>query len=68
MTGQSTSELQSQLLLHQTRRQFFAGSGVGLGSIALAEMLRGEAAAAASAADPLAVREPHFPPKATRVI
>jgi hypothetical protein len=64
-------DLQSQLLLHQTRRQFFTGSGVGLGAIALADMLRGDAAAAVAAgraAEPLAVREPHFRPRAKRVI
>jgi hypothetical protein len=71
MTGRPERELQSQLLLHQTRRQFFTGAGVGIGTIALAEMLRGEsgtAAAAGRATEPLAVREPHFPPRAKRVI
>ena len=62
--------LDAEMTLHQTRRQFFAGAGVSLGAIALADMLRGESAAATvgQAADPLAVREPHFAPRAKRVI
>ena len=56
-----------------TRRWFFKECGVGLGSIALASMMRGRAASAAlSPADtmrnPLAPRNPHFAPKAKRVI
>jgi hypothetical protein len=44
-------------------------SSAGFGSVALAGLLGGEAqAAAAGAPDPLAVRQPHFPARARRVI
>jgi hypothetical protein len=61
------SSPESDLLRHITRRQLFAGAGVSLGSIALADMLRAETATP-HAADPMAVREPHFAPRAKRVI
>src|SRR4051794_25388140 len=53
-----------------TRRWFLRDCGVGLGALALAELLReGAPAAAGSAvADPLAPRAPHHAPKARRVI
>src|SRR5687768_3878653 len=55
-----------------TRRWFFKECGVGLGSIALASMMRnGNAARAAEAfapSNPLAPRIGHFAPKAKRVI
>uniref|UniRef100_A0A7C4QTN8 DUF1501 domain-containing protein n=1 Tax=Schlesneria paludicola TaxID=360056 RepID=A0A7C4QTN8_9PLAN len=54
----------------QTRRHFLQSSGVGLGAIALASML-GESPrplGAATDANPLAVRPPHFEAKAKRVI
>jgi uncharacterized protein (DUF1501 family) len=56
-----------------TRRHFFQECGVGVGKIALASLLgngfagRGFAAPAGSA-DPLALRQPHFAPKAKQVI
>jgi hypothetical protein len=50
-----------------TRRWFFRQCGVGLGAIALGELLR-ENGLAAPAADPLAVRQPHFTPRAKRVV
>jgi hypothetical protein len=57
-------------LQHQTRRQFLRGAGqFSLGAIALqalgSQPIRG---AAAPAVNPLAVRAPHFAPKAKRVI
>jgi len=55
----------------RTRRHFFAECGVGLGSIALASLLHGEAEATIDPLDlqnPLAPRRPHFAPKAKRVI
>ena len=58
-------------LLFETRRHFFGRCGVGLGSIALASLLReGEAPASAkvSEADPLAPRPGHFPARAKSVI
>jgi hypothetical protein len=52
----------------QTRRHFLLQSGIGLGSLALASLL-GERAGAAPASDnPLAPKQPHFAPKAKRVI
>jgi hypothetical protein len=55
-----------------TRRWFFRQCGVGLGSIALGSLLGTEnvlgASKKISAANPLVPREPHFAPKAKRVI
>jgi hypothetical protein len=50
------------------RRWFLQQCGVGLGSIALADLLGVGASAAPAALDPLAVREPHFPARAKNVI
>jgi hypothetical protein len=63
---------QSHLYLGQdlklvARRWFFRQCGVGLGAIALGELLR-EKGLAAPAADPLAVRQPHYTPRAKRVV
>jgi hypothetical protein len=49
-----------------SRRQFLAQLGAGFGSLALAALLAEEQARAA--AHPLAVRPPHFTPRARRVI
>lgn len=49
------------------RRWFLKDCGVGLGAIAAAGLMA-EESAAASAADPLAMRQPHFPAKAKNVI
>ncbi|HLQ44483.1 MAG TPA: sulfatase, partial [Planctomycetaceae bacterium] len=52
-----------------TRRWFFQDCGVGLATAALASLLANErACAATSATNPLAARQPHFAPKAKRVI
>jgi uncharacterized protein (DUF1501 family) len=55
-----------------TRRYFFKDCAVGLGSIALASLLRGTnlfgAEAPAVSDNPFAPRKPHFAPKAKRVI
>jgi hypothetical protein len=55
--------------LNQTlsRRELLRASSTGFGSLALTSMLAQEAAAA-SATDPLAVKQPHFPARAKRVI
>lgn len=61
-------------LLQQTRRHFFHDCRVGLGSIALATLLRqdglsaAESTARARATDPLAPQPPHFAPRAKNVI
>ena len=52
---------------NETRRNFLTGSGVGLGSIALANMLA-EDARAAESPDHGILGAPHFAPKAKRVI
>src|SRR5262245_18817884 len=52
-----------------TRRHFFKDCGVGVGKIALAGLLAESMRGAAPAAtDVLAVKKPHFPAKAKRVI
>ena len=48
-----------------TRRHFFKDCGVGIGSIALASLLKGDLRAQQN---PLAPKLPHFPAKAKRVI
>lgn len=61
----------STRLLASTRRYFFGQCGVGLGSMALASMLSGEGYGSTvlpDPQDPLAPRQPHFAPKAKRVI
>jgi len=56
--------------LQSTRRQFLGGSSVGIGSIALQSMMGRpvEATGGRSGENPLAIREPHFAPKAKSVI
>ncbi|HTN77420.1 MAG TPA: DUF1501 domain-containing protein, partial [Pirellulaceae bacterium] len=54
--------------LNPARRHFFQECGVGVGKIALASLLAGSVATPASAAHPLAPRQPHYAPKAKRVI
>jgi hypothetical protein len=55
-----------------TRRHFFANCGVGLGALALNQLLARDGMAATpvriDAANPLAPRKPHFPARAKRVI
>src|SRR5690242_10413802 len=53
---------------HITRRWFFRQCGVGLGAIALTELLRETGLAAPALSDPLAVKQPHHPPRAKRVV
>src|SRR5215510_1900211 len=51
-----------------TRRWFFKECGIGLGSLALASLLNGKSSAQSAIANPLAPKQPHFKPKAKRVI
>src|SRR5260221_8890760 len=53
--------------LHPNRRQMLQRAGAGFGSLALAALLADESHAAVPA-NPLAPREPHFKPRAKRVI
>jgi hypothetical protein len=50
------------------RREMLRRSGAGFGALALSALLAEEAAADAGRMDPLAVRSPHFTPRAKRVI
>ncbi len=54
--------------LHRARRWFLQDCAVGLGGIAMADLLGKQAQAKAAAQNPLAPRKPHFAPKAKRVI
>ncbi len=58
-------ELTKEYRHHLTRRWFFQECGVGMASLAAMDML---GRAAPSPADPLAVKKPHYPAKAKRVI
>ena len=62
--------LEQKLLV--TRRQLLGSMGGGIGALALADLLAGDATKAATplsgAADPLAVRPPQFAPRAKRMI
>ena len=59
-------ELQQRSARFLSRRWFLRDCALGLGGMALHQLLQGEAAAAP--ADPLAPRSSHFPGKAKRVI
>ncbi len=52
-------------LLYQTRRHFFSACSVGLGSIALSQLMAADAARTQNATAP---KPPHFAPKAKSVI
>ncbi|HSG68812.1 MAG TPA: DUF1501 domain-containing protein, partial [Planctomycetaceae bacterium] len=61
----------SQLTNFSNRRNFLKHAGLGAGSLALAGLLQDEgllSQAEAAPANPLAVKPPHFAPKAERVI
>jgi hypothetical protein len=51
-----------------TRRWFFRDCAVGLGAIALGQLLRQNGYAAPLGTNPLAPKQPHYPAKAKRVI
>src|SRR5690349_12798528 len=72
MTRQSTTQqIADEYRKFVTRRWFFKQCGVGLGAIALQELLVGGAASAAlssTAPNPLAPKLPHYFGKAKRVI
>jgi hypothetical protein len=56
------------LVQARTRRWFLQECGLGLAAIAAGWLASREAAGAAATSNPLAPREPHFAPKAKRVI
>jgi len=51
-----------------TRRWFFQQCGVGLGALALGGLFRDSGWAASAELNPLAAKQPHFKPKAKRII
>src|SRR5687768_8122894 len=67
--GESNKNLRLAHAHATTRRHFLQQCQSGLGALALTSLLRGDAHAAPTVADhPLAVRPPHFAPKAKNVI
>ncbi len=70
MTPQQSAELDRRFTHALTRRHFFRRCGVGLGTIALHQMLReeGRAAVQIDASAPMAPRQPPLPAKAKNVI
>ena len=62
------AKLESQLVRDATRRHFFQSCGVGLGAVALQQMLRDESAAAPAPRRDMTPRPGHFPGKAKNVI
>ena len=70
-TERLARELRAEYARLVTRRWFFRQCGVGLGSIALASLLRPDTvvgAAALEPSNPLAPKQPQFKPRAKRVI
>jgi len=59
---------QLEILQHQTRRHFFKQCSMGLGGVALGNMLATDAPALEALDNPLLPKLPHFAPKAKRVI
>jgi hypothetical protein len=57
-----------ELLQTITRRQFLDQSALGLGAVAVDFLMDTKQAAASPLANPLAPKQPHFAPKATRMI
>ncbi|MFT5302572.1 MAG: hypothetical protein ACI814_003388, partial [Mariniblastus sp.] len=61
-------KLEADLLQETTRRHFFGKCSAGIGSIALASLLNDGKIFAADKSNPLAAKDPHFAPKAKRII
>ncbi|MBB5034980.1 DUF1501 domain-containing protein [Prosthecobacter vanneervenii] len=61
-------ELQAEYARYRTRRWFFKDCGVGLASIAAADLMSRTAGAAPAPTNPLAIKKPHYTGKAKRVI
>lgn len=61
-------ELLSEYSLYRKRRWFLKECGVGMAGLAALSMMERNAFAASGTANPLAVKTPHFPAKAKRVI
>lgn len=57
-----------QLLRESTRRHFFSRCGLGVGAMALGDLIGNRAAIADDPANPLSPKSPHFPAKAKNII
>lgn len=73
MTGiDSHHPLHQLAAMPATRREFLRRSGIGFGSLALADLLAGQdagaVAATASGSNPMLPKQPHFAPRAKAVI
>ncbi len=55
-------------LQYRTRRHFLRDGGLGLGAVALGQMMAGDGMALDAPENPLLPKRPHFSPKAKRVI
>lgn len=60
--------IRDQQLQQQTRRHFFERCGIGVGAVALQQLLAQSGLGALTEGNPLAPKQPHFLPKAKRVI
>ena len=63
-----TDLVQQALARYVSRRWFLRDCGLGLAGIAAGALASRQSDAAPQADNPMAVRQPHFPPKAKRVI
>ena len=63
-----TDLVQEALARYVSRRWFLRDCGLGLAGIAAGALASRQSVAAPQADNPMAVRQPHFPPKAKRVI
>ena len=63
-----TQSIQEALARYVSRRWFLKDCGLGLAGIAADALASRQSDAAPQADNPMAVRQPHFPPKAKRVI
>jgi hypothetical protein len=61
-------ELHQRALQAITRRHFFSRTALGVGGVALASLLDNKLFASAAGGNALAVKQPHFPAKAKRVV
>jgi Protein of unknown function (DUF1501) len=61
-------QLRTEVAKLTTRRWFLRDCGIGLAGMALHSLLRRDALAGSTLPNPLAPRQPHFTPKAKRVI
>ena len=68
MTEPVSASLRAAQARLLSRRWFLQDCGVGMAGLALSSLLAKDAAARPGPANPLAVRPPHFAPKAKRVI